>query len=86
MGAQLPVLCSIPGDMAGVVSRADAGLLTKPEDAQDLADKALALQAMSDTDRAAMGARGRACVEESFSRQKLAEQLKGLLTRLTHLG
>jgi glycosyltransferase involved in cell wall biosynthesis len=82
MGAQLPVLCSIPGDMAGVVERAEAGLIAKPEDAQDLADKALALQAMSDSDRAAMGDRGRACVEENFSRQKLAEQLKDMLTSL----
>jgi glycosyltransferase involved in cell wall biosynthesis len=55
-----PVLMAVRGDAADIIQKAGAGLTCPPDDAEALAKAIQGLSQMSDEDREAMGAAGRA--------------------------
>lgn len=75
MAAARPIICSVPGDMAQLVSQSGAGYSVPPENAQALAEAVSKLAALPEHELTAMGTRGRAVVEQDFSRAKLAGRL-----------
>lgn len=75
MAAGKPVLCAVPGEMARLVRENGAGIAVEPESPRDLADAAVRLKEMPAEERHRMSYRGRAVVEENFSRERLAEDL-----------
>lgn len=79
MGAKLPVLCSVPGDMAKLVRQAQAGIVSTPENPESLADAALTLFRLSYEERRYMGEEGYAYIAQNFCRETLVECLEGLL-------
>lgn len=78
MASGLPVVMAIEGEAAELVQQAQAGLVVPPEDPDALAEAILTLRG-DPALRAVFGQRGRALVEERFSRQALAKQLEHLL-------
>ena len=79
MGASLPVVCNVPGEVEWMVREAGAG-----EQAEDASPKALAaamtrLADRSAEERAEMGRAGRAWVSREHGRSILAERLDGIL-------
>ena len=78
-GASLPVICNVPGDVAEMVRQSEAGIQARDASAEALADAIRHLLALSPTDRAAMGARGRAWVERERDRPILTARIDGAL-------
>jgi glycosyltransferase involved in cell wall biosynthesis len=81
-GAQLPVVCNVPGEVAAMVSAADAG-----EQAADSSAAALAaaIERLANTPRerrTEMGAAGRRWVNEEHNRTRLAARLDAALRPL----
>lgn len=74
-----PILMAAPGNAATLVVQAGAGLVAQPENPQDLADKAIALAAMNDADRAAMGRRGREYYFSNLSMQRTLDATAALV-------
>ena len=60
-----------------------AGITVRPDDPQAFADGVLELLAMSPTERAEMGARGRAFVQEGHDFHVLGGKLEQVLQRAT---
>lgn len=79
MGAKLPVICAVPGDMADIVGHAKCGLVIEPENPEEIAGAATKLCSASQAERAEMGVRGREVVTSQFDRQKLAKRLADFL-------
>lgn len=81
MAAGRAVILAIDGVIREVVEGCQAGVFVPPGDAQRLAE---AIAWLADNPQAAqtMGRNGRKTVEERFSRDKLAEQLAGILDSL----
>lgn len=75
MAAGKPIICSIPGDMAKLVTENEAGIAVEPENPQALAVAVEQLLNMKEEERNAMGKRGRELIERAFSREKLARRL-----------
>jgi glycosyltransferase involved in cell wall biosynthesis len=75
LAAGKPILASLNGEGARLVTEAGAGLAVPAEDAHALADAVLQLYRMPTDVREAMGARGRVFYETHFSHDRLAEQL-----------
>jgi glycosyltransferase involved in cell wall biosynthesis len=67
LAAGKPILMATRGDSARLVERAGAGVLAEPDDPVSIASAAAALARMSTTERAAMGAKGRAFYERELS-------------------
>ena len=81
-GAQLPVVCNVPGEVAAMVATAGAG-----EQAVDTSSSALAaaIERLANTScerRAEMGAAGRRWVHEEHNRTRLAARLDAALEPL----
>jgi glycosyltransferase involved in cell wall biosynthesis len=77
--ARLPVICNVPGEVAGLVEEARGGVVTRDSSAQALADAVRALMTMSAEDRAALGRQGRSWVERERGRPLLADRLDKVL-------
>ncbi len=75
----LPVLVLGGGEVAELVSRGRAGIVVCPGDRGALVAAVTALAAMPSSERAAMGRRGRALVETSYSRAAVARTMATLL-------
>nr|BAL54385.1 glycosyl transferase family protein [uncultured Chloroflexota bacterium] len=81
MAAGKPILLAIDGVIRAVVEEAGCGIFVSPGDARALAQAARQLAADPSLQQA-MGGRGRAYLEEHFSRQVLGEQFRQLLERM----
>lgn len=82
MAVAQPIVASVWGEAADLVTAAGCGIVTPPGDPMALRDAVLALAA--DPARAkAMGARGRDYVTEHYNRQKIAASLRELLVEVT---
>lgn len=79
MGASLPVLCSVPGDMKAMVEEAGCGLTSTPEDGTALAVAVREMVGRTDAERGAMGSRGREFVTAHYAREKLADRMASLV-------
>ena len=78
-GASLPVICNVPGEVAGMVQEASAGVLARSGSAEALADAILQLASRSPPARAQMGASGRRWVLDRHGLPQLAERLDDVL-------
>ena len=74
-----PILASLNGEGARIVTQANAGIATPASDAKALADAVLKLYKMNETDRAALGQNGKAYFKQHFDHAKLMQDL------VTHL-
>ncbi len=81
LAAGVPILCSAPGEVAGTVEQAGAGLSCAPADPTALAAAIERIRAMPDADLTAMGARGRAFYVENMSEQVGGDKLMSILQR-----
>lgn len=80
MAAQLPVICSVPGEMAAMVQEARAGLTTVPEDAESLAGAVRCLLSLPQCERDEFGHNGLAFLTRHYCREVLADRLaEGLM-------
>lgn len=80
MGFGVPVICSVPGEAAGLVARSGGGTVIPPEDPRALAAAILELRADPER-RRAMGERGRAFVLREHLRPVLARRMAQVLAR-----
>jgi glycosyltransferase involved in cell wall biosynthesis len=74
-GAGLPVICNVPGEVAGWVREANGGVQTTDPTPAALAEAVRTLMSMSPQRRAALGAAGRDWVRREHDRPVLAERL-----------
>jgi glycosyltransferase involved in cell wall biosynthesis len=85
LGAGLPVVCNVPGEVAEMVRAANAGEQAADGSAAALADAVRRLAARSGAERAEMGRAGREWVVREHGRAMLAgrveSMLQGLLSR-----
>jgi glycosyltransferase involved in cell wall biosynthesis len=81
-GAALPVVCNVPGDVAGMVADAGAGEQAADSSGAALADAIRRLASRAPEERAKMGLAGRTWVAREHSRPVLAERLDGMLREL----
>ena len=81
MGAARPMVLSVDGEARRVVEQAQAGVFVPPEDPVALSEAILKLM-NSPSACSAMGERGRAFVEASFSRKALARKYLDVLEEL----
>lgn len=77
--AAKPVIASVGGDVAQLVTEHGVGVGVTPESFQELADAALKMANTSADQLEAMGRSGRALAEQRFSRKAVALQLIALL-------
>ena len=75
MAAGRPIAASLNGEGANIVLEAGAGLAAPAEDGKALADTILRFYHMSEQEREAMGARGRAYYRKHFEHDMLITQL-----------
>lgn len=73
-----PVVLSVAGEAAQTLSQAGGGVAVKPEDPGDMA-KAFAYLQAHPNEAGEMGRRGRAFVEQHYSRREQARKLEALL-------
>jgi glycosyltransferase involved in cell wall biosynthesis len=84
MGAGCPIICSVEGEAAELVTRAEAGLCIEPENSEALIDAISRLRADSAL-RRRMGLNGRRFAETHYLRSTLAEDyLNSLSSTLNH--
>lgn len=81
MASGRAVICVIDGVARKLVEEAEAGVFVEPEDADDFAEKIVAL-ADDPEGRARMGENGRRYVEQNFDRHMLAERYLSVLTEI----
>lgn len=82
MACAKPVIAALDGEGARVINDARAGLVAPTEDPEALAQAVLTMYKMPDTERCAMGARGRQYFELNFERRTLLERLDGWVKEL----
>jgi glycosyltransferase involved in cell wall biosynthesis len=84
MGAGCPIICSVEGEAAELVTRAEAGLCIEPENSEALTDAISRLRADSAL-RRRMGLNGRGFVKTHYLRSTLAEDyLNSLSSTINH--
>ena len=83
MACAKPVVASIAGEGAAILTLSGAGIVTAPGDAQALADAILKLRSEPQL-RADMSARGLDYVTRNYSREVAAERLESVFLRLTN--
>lgn len=81
-----PILASLDGEGAELVTAAGAGFASPAEDARGLADGVQRLKRMSHEERRRMGDAGRAFYDEHFQPRVLAESLVSRFRELTGRG
>lgn len=82
MGAALPVVCNVPGEVAAMVADAGAGEQATDSSGAALAEAILRLAARPPAERAAMGEAGLAWVAREHDRPVLADRLDRMLREL----
>jgi len=85
MGMARPIILGVRGDALAILRRADAGLEMEPGSAESLVSCVTRLA----DDRAlcsALGARGRAFVEQHYNRDRLAAEMLGILEGVAEAG
>jgi glycosyltransferase involved in cell wall biosynthesis len=82
MGAALPVVSNVPGEVAWMVEQAEAGEQAADGSPEELAAAIERLADRSAEERAQLGRSGRAWVTREHSRTVLAERLDGVLRNL----
>jgi len=80
MAVGLPCVVTDVGDAATIVG--DAGVVTKPEDPQALADAILQLASLHPAERVALGQRARARISKEYSLQASASRFAALYERV----
>jgi glycosyltransferase involved in cell wall biosynthesis len=81
-GACLPVVCNVPGDVAGMLHESDGGVQARDASGEALAEAIRRLLALPPAERAAMGERGRAWVVRERDRPLLTARMDGALREL----
>ncbi|CAA9352108.1 MAG: Glycosyl transferase, group 1 [uncultured Gemmatimonadetes bacterium] len=81
LGAALPVVCNVPGEVAGMLAASGAGVQTADASAAALADAIVRMEGAGPAARRAMGARGREWVGTEHGRDVLGSKLDTLLRR-----
>lgn len=84
--AGIPIVMAVRGDAADLVSRAEAGVLSEPENPQSIAHAILELAALPAETREAMGARGRAFYENELSLSVGADRYMKILRKAARAG
>ena len=79
LGASLPVICNVPGEVAEMVREASAGVQAQSSSAEALAAAVVELADRSPEARAQMGRSGRSWVLDQHGRSRLAERLDDML-------
>jgi colanic acid biosynthesis glycosyl transferase WcaI len=74
-----PILCALGGEGAALLQRAEAGIAVAPGDAAALVAGLRELRALDASDRAAMGARGRAFARRELVRSSLLDRYEAVL-------
>jgi glycosyltransferase involved in cell wall biosynthesis len=85
MGAECPIICSVEGEAARLVARAEAGLCIEPENVDALVDAIRKLQA-DETLRRKLAASGAAFVRHHYLRSQLAESYLEALKAMQESG
>jgi colanic acid biosynthesis glycosyl transferase WcaI len=75
-----PILAAVDGDAADIVRDIDAGLVCPPEDPEALAEGVRRLHSLSESERSAMGNRGRLAAVEQYDRVYLVTQIEKMLS------
>jgi glycosyltransferase involved in cell wall biosynthesis len=83
-GAGLPVVCNVPGEVAGWVRDANGGVQAPDATAESLAQAIRALVAMTPERRASIGAAGREWVRREHDRPVLAARLDAAVRPLAN--
>jgi glycosyltransferase involved in cell wall biosynthesis len=83
LSAGRPILAMIDGEGARVVQESGAGRVAAAGDGRGLAQQALALAALTSSERDAMGERARAYARREFDRGRLINQLDAWLSQLS---
>jgi colanic acid biosynthesis glycosyl transferase WcaI len=86
LACERPVVGSLAGEGARVLERSGAGVVARPGDPASLAEAVLRMRAAPAAERAEMGRRGRAYVQEHYARERLAERYLELLARVAGQG
>jgi len=81
MASGKPILCAVNGEMADLVTRANAGVAVKSEDPEAIVGAVISLME-NDKGRSIYGANGRKFVEKNFSRSRIVEGLISILGTL----
>jgi colanic acid biosynthesis glycosyl transferase WcaI len=81
-----PILCGVQGDAADLVNQAGAGRTFRPEDAGDLSDAVLHLQAQTPAALREMGARGRRFYHEQLALACGVDRMESVFRRLAYGG
>jgi glycosyltransferase involved in cell wall biosynthesis len=77
-----PVIAALDGEGARIVTEAGAGFTSPAQNGQALADAVLALSQLPESERAAMGDRGRQYSQLHFSRDRLMDHLERWMTEV----
>ncbi len=77
-----PVIAALDGEGARIVTEAGAGFSSPAQNGQALADAVLALSQLPESERAAMGDRGRQYSQLHFSRDRLMDHLERWMTEV----
>lgn len=83
MASGRPIIALLDGEGARVVKESGSGLICPPEDAAALAGAVLQMYNISQSEREAMGSRGRAYFDTHFDRQLLLDRLEGWMQEAT---
>jgi len=75
LAAGRPIIASLNGEGANLITEAGAGIAVPAEDGQALADAVLRMYRMPSKERQAMGARGRSYYNQHFAHDMLVDQL-----------
>ena len=86
LGASLPVVCNVPGEVAMMVSEAGAGVQAEPGSGTSLAAAIEKLADFSPETRRVMGTSGRSWVSREHGRNVLAERLDEILRNVVSSG
>jgi glycosyltransferase involved in cell wall biosynthesis len=81
-----PLIAALAGEGAEVIRRARAGIAVAPEDPAALAAAVVELAALPAAERAAIGARARACYDAQFAREQAFDQLERWIAELRKPG
>jgi len=79
MASGKPILAAVAGDAADIVASTRSGVICNPGDPEALATAMRALACMPESERAAMGARGRNAAVTQFNRTHVIGQLDDVL-------
>lgn len=85
LAAGVPILAMLDGEGARVIEEAQAGLVSPAGDGVALADRVVRLLNTPPSERAAMGARGRAYAAREFNRDQLVTRLERELAELAEI-